>query len=127
MTLRESGQSDPLGTKIDPNGANFSVFSRGASAAELLLFEREDDSRPFVIRLDPTVNRTYHYWHVFVPGVKAGQIYGYRMDGPWDPSNGMRFDPGKVLLDPYGRAVVVPQNYRRNAMLKNASDNTPRL
>jgi glycogen operon protein len=57
----------------------------------------------------------YHYWHVFVPGVQPGQIYGYRVDGPSDPAKGMRFDPGKVLLDPYGRGVVVPKSYTRSA------------
>jgi glycogen operon protein len=65
--------------------------------------------------LDPAVNRTYHYWHVFVPGVGPGQLYGYRVTGPWDPARGMRFDPTKVLLDPYGRAVAVPKDYRREA------------
>jgi isoamylase len=68
-----------------------------------------------VIPIDPSSNRTYHYWHVFVPGVQPGQIYGYRVDGPFDPAKGMRFDPRKVLLDPYGRAVVVPKSYSREA------------
>src|SRR5262249_41201097 len=57
--------------------------------------------------------RTYHYWHVLVPGVAAGQLYGYRVAGPWDPSAGLRYDPAKVLLDPYGRAVAVPDGYSR--------------
>jgi glycogen operon protein len=83
---------------------------------ELLLFDREDDARPScVIRVDPSANRTYHYWHVFVPSVQPGQIYGYRVHGPFDPPKGLRFDPGKVLLDPYGRGVVVPKNYSRDA------------
>jgi glycogen operon protein len=83
---------------------------------ELLLFDREDDGRPArVIYIDPSTNRTYHYWHVFVPGVQTGQIYGYRAMGPLDPTNGMRFDPAKVLLDPYGRGVVVPEGYSRKA------------
>jgi glycogen operon protein len=83
---------------------------------ELLLFDRVDDAQPTgSIRIDPVTNRTYHYWHVFVPGVAAGQIYGYRVDGPWDPARGMRFDPEKLLLDPYGRAVVVPNSYGREA------------
>ncbi len=60
-------------------------------------------------------NRTYHYWHVFVPGLRQGQLYGYRVDGPWDPASGLRFDPGKVLLDPYGRGVAVPAGYSRDA------------
>jgi isoamylase len=68
-----------------------------------------------VIRLDPTTNRTYHYWHVFVPGLQAGQLYGYRVHGPFDPAKGLRFDPTKVLLDPYGRRVAVPRNYSREA------------
>jgi len=116
----EYGRSYPLGSTFVPGGANFSVFSRGATNVELLLFERQDDSHAArVIPLDPAVNRTYHYWHAFVPGVRPGQIYAYRVNGPWDPASGMRFDPTKVLLDPYGRAVAVPKNYSRDAILKN--------
>jgi glycogen operon protein len=68
-----------------------------------------------VISLDPSVNRTYYYWHVFVPEVQPGQIYAYRMAGPFDPGSGLRFDPAKVLLDPYGRGTVVPKIYSREA------------
>ena len=100
--IESTGWSYPLGATIFPDGVNFSVFSRGASAMELLLFEREDDTRPTrVIPIDAAANRTYHYWHAFVSGLRAGQIYGYRVHGPWDPANGMRFDPTKVLLDPF--------------------------
>jgi isoamylase len=116
---QSAGQSYPLGATIFPDGVNFSVFSRGASAVELLLFDGEDDPRPQVIPIDPAANRTYHYWHVFVPGVLSGQIYGYRVHGRWDPENGIRFDPTKVLLDPYGRSVVVPKNYDRDAIGAN--------
>jgi glycogen operon protein len=95
---------------------NFSVFSRTASDVELLVFDREDDDRPErVIHFDPVANLTYHYWHVFVPGVQPGQLYGYRVRGPFDPENGLRFDSSKVLLDPYGRAVAVPRSYSREA------------
>jgi glycogen operon protein len=81
---------------------------------DLLLFDREDDGLPSrVVRLDVAENRTYHYWHVFVPDLRPGQIYGFRVYGPFDPSNGLRFDSSKLLLDPYGRAVVVPKNYDR--------------
>jgi len=98
-----------------PGGVNFSVFSRGAVAVDLLLFDREDDPRPTrVIPINPVTNRVYHYWHVFVPGLQPGQLYGYRVHGPFDPASGMRFDPAKVLLDPYGRGVVVPKNYSRD-------------
>ena len=99
-----------------PGGVNFCVFSRSATSMELVFFDREDDGRPArVIPIDPAANRTYHYWHVFVPGVQAGQIYGFRVHGPFDPARGFRFDPSKLLLDPYGRAVVVPKNYSRDA------------
>src|SRR5262249_23800201 len=68
-----------------------------------------------VIRLDPSANRTYHYWYTFVPSVRSGQLYGYRVEGPSDPARGLRFDPTKVLLDPYGRGVMVPTTYDREA------------
>ncbi len=70
-------------------------------------------TRARVIELDPRTHRTYHYWHVFVPGIGPGQVYAYRADGPFDPGRGLRFDPAKALLDPYGRAVVVPDGYSR--------------
>jgi isoamylase len=122
--IEDVGRSSPLGATIYPGGANFSLFSRGASEVELLLFDREDDARPArVIPFDPVTNRTYHYWHVFVPGVQPGQLYGYRVHGPSDPANGMRFDSSKVLLDPYGRGVVVPKTYSRQAA-RREGDNT---
>ena len=104
---------------------NFSIFSRHATGLELLFFDRADDSRPArVIRIDPAANRTYHYWHVFVPGAKPGQIYAYRAQGPTDPARGLRFDPAKVLLDAYSRRVIVPSSYRRETC-RVEGDNTP--
>jgi len=124
MALHETtGQSAPLGATIVDGGVNFSLFSRSATGVELVLFDRENDAKPArVIALDPVANRTYHYWHVFLPDVSPGQIYAYRVSGPSDPSNGLRFDPGKVLLDPYGREVVVPNSYSREAASR-AGDN----
>src|SRR5688572_9959714 len=93
------GNSFPLGASITDGGANFSVFSRSATGIELALFAGADDASPSrVIPLDPIVNRTYHYWHAFVPGLEAGQLYGYRASGPFDPARGLRFDPAKLLL-----------------------------
>jgi isoamylase len=116
ITPEHCGSSSPLGASVTASGVNFSVFSRSAAAVELLLFDREDNTQPArVVPIDPVTNRTYHYWHVFVPGLKPGQLYGYRVDGPSDPAQGMRFDPTKVLLDPYGRGVVVPKSYSRAA------------
>ena len=101
------GRSSPLGASLSTEGANFSVYSKHATQIELLLFERADDARPSrLVSIDPATNSTYHYWHVHVPGVKPGQIYGYRVSGAFDPSSGMRFDNRKLLLDPYGVAVV---------------------
>ena len=118
-----AGRSAPLGATVGVGGVNFSLYSRDASGIELLFFDREDDARPIqVIPFDPFVNRTYHYWHVFVPGVKAGQLYGYRVHGPFDPNDGVRFDPSKVLLDPYGRGVVVPRSYSRAAAQKGGDN-----
>ncbi|MBM4285982.1 MAG: glycogen debranching protein GlgX [Deltaproteobacteria bacterium] len=111
----EPGRSFPLGAAVSPAGVNFSVFAKGATGVELLLFGEMEDPRPErVLTLTPHRHRTYHYWHVFVPGLKAGQLYGYRVAGPWAPERGARFDPEKVLLDPYGRAVAVPPGYRRD-------------
>jgi isoamylase len=119
----KEGRSSPLGATLSPEGTNFSVYSKHATAVELLLFDCLDDAKPArVIRIDPTSGRTYHYWHVFLPGVKAGQIYGYRVDGRFDPSSGMRFDSSKVLLDPYGRGVVVPKPYSREAAQKEGDN-----
>jgi glycogen operon protein len=90
---------------------------------ELLFFDRDNDSRPArVMRIDPVLNRTYHYWHIFVPGAQPGQIYGYRVQGPYDPANGMRFDPSKVLLDPYGRCVVIPESYSRETARRDGDN-----
>ena len=110
------GSSAPLGASVGPSGVNFSLYSHKASQVELLLFDRVDDSiPPRVITLDPEKHRTYHYWHIFVPQLGPGQIYAYRVHGSFDPNNGLRFDPSKVLLDPYGRGIVVPQDYSRRA------------
>jgi isoamylase len=117
------GTSSPLGAMPCRDGVNFSVFSKHATGVELLLFDHVDDAvAARAIHIDPAENRSGHYWHVFVPGITAGQIYGYRVEGPWDPSSGMRFDPTKVLLDPYGRGVAVPDLYSRDAAKQTGVD-----
>ena len=113
------GRSFPLGATLCPGGANFSVFSKHSTAVQLLLFERADDARPSrVIELDPRTDRTYHYWHAFVPGIGPGQLYAYRANGPFDPAKGLRFDAEKVLLDPYGKGVARPTGRSREAARK---------
>jgi glycogen operon protein len=123
MTL-SPGWSFPLGVSVVQGGVNFCVFSRKATAVELMLFDRAEDADPArVIRLEAPTHRTYHYWHAFVPGLRAGQAYAYRAIGPFDPARGLRFDPAKVLIDPYARAVVVPDAYDRVAASR-PGDNT---
>lgn len=113
------GRSAPLGATVYDDGVNFSLYSRSGTFVELLLFDHVDDGKPGrVIPLDPWTNRTYHYWHGFVPGLKSGQIYGYRVQGPFEPQRGLCFDPQKLLFDPYGRAVAVPKLYDRIAASK---------
>ncbi|HMN60773.1 MAG TPA: alpha-amylase family glycosyl hydrolase, partial [Anaerolinea sp.] len=110
------GRSFPLGARVLPYGVNFSVYSRSSTAMQLLLFNTPDDPQPAeVIDLDPRVNRTYHFWHIFLPGIRPGQVYAYRASGPYNPSAGLRFDSQKVLLDPYARAVAFPVEYDRGA------------
>lgn len=84
------------------DGTNFSLFSANATAVQLLIFEKPNDPDPVrLIQLDPDRNRSFNIWHVFVADVRPGMGYGYRVDGPREPWNGHRFDPDKVLVDPY--------------------------
>ncbi len=117
------GQSFPLGARFMEGGVNFCVFSKHCRSMELLLFDHVDDKRPArVIKLDPRINKTFYYWHVFVKGVPEGQLYGYRAHGPFMPGRGLRFDGQKVLVDPYARSVMVGANYDRAAAI-SAGDN----
>jgi isoamylase len=111
-----AGVSAPLGASLRAGGVNFSVFSKRATQIELLLFGDRNAATPErIIPLDPNSNRTYHYWHTFVPDLEPGQVYAYRAHGAFAPERGLRFDGDKVLLDPYGRAVAVPDSYDRHA------------
>ncbi len=112
------GRSFPLGAQVTGHGVHFSVYSKNASALELLLFDRADDERPSrVIQLDRHTHRTFYYWHAQVEGIGAGQLYAYRAHGLNAPSRGLRFDANKVLLDPYARGVVIPPTYSRRAAI----------
>ncbi len=116
MSKVSPGTSFPLGATPGPHGVNFSVHSKSCTSLELLLFDNADSEAPArVIHLDANNHRTFHYWHVSVDDLRAGQVYGYRADGPFRPELGFRFDAGKLLLDPYGRAVAVPERFDRQA------------
>ncbi len=117
------GQSYPIGATVHPDGVNFCIFSHNCTAVELLFFDHADDSIPArVIELDSRENHTFYYWHIFVKGIGAGQLYGYRVYGPNDPNQGLRFDGAKVLIDPYAHAVMYGDNYQREAAI-NPGDN----
>jgi isoamylase len=110
------GSSYPLGATCYTEGTNFSIFSKNARQIDLLLFDKEEDAKPSrIIKLDPDVNRTFYYWHVFVPGVVHGQLYGYRAYGPEKPTPGDMFDESKLLTDPYARAMAGYKRYSRKA------------
>lgn len=109
------GKSYPLGATVYPDGVNFSIFSRNCDKVELLFFDDPDGRHTHIIELDPKVNQTFYYWHVFVTGIKPGQLYGYRGHGPYIPEKGLRFDGQKLLLDPYAKAVIAGKHYDRQA------------
>ena len=109
------GEPYPLGATVQKGGVNFSLFSQNATSVELLLFHRFDDLEPFqVIKYHRHLNRTFHYWHLFVEGAAEGLIYAYRLDGPFDPAQGHRFNRRKLLVDPYSRGIVYGKNWSRS-------------
>lgn len=99
----QAGKAHPLGARPDAHGVNFSIFSDAAWGVELLLFEAHDSPQPMqTIRLDTVKNKTFHFWHVYVEGLKPGAHYAYRVDGPHDVhGRGDRYNRNKVLVDPY--------------------------
>ena len=94
------GKAYPLGATFDGTGTNFAIYSSVATSVTLCLLD--DDLNEMRI---PMTEVDAYVWHVYVPQVRAGQRYGYRIDGPWDPQNGLRCDPSKLLLDPYAKAI----------------------
>ncbi|MEM6838257.1 MAG: glycogen debranching protein GlgX [Cyanobacteria bacterium P01_C01_bin.120] len=117
MSLRITpGKSFPLGATVEATGVNFCLYSEHATGIDLLLYNSSTAPYPeHTIHLDSRYHRSFNYWHAFVKGITAGQIYAYRATGPCAPNEGHRFDPSKVLLDPYGRSVVGQENYDRQA------------
>src|SRR4051794_32710513 len=98
------GQPYPLGATWDGVGVNFALFSEHASAVELCLFNDAGDAEESVkIRL---TERTDQVWHCYLPDARPGQYYGFRVHGPYEPQNGHRFNPSKLLIDPYAKAIT---------------------
>ncbi len=107
MISTKPGEPLPLGPTPNDHGVQFTVFSRHATGVHLLLFANPQDGTPTdVIELDPGENRTGDIWHVQVDGIGPGQFYLYRVFGPYEPRKGHRFNPNKLLLDPYTKAVT---------------------
>jgi len=100
------GKPYPRGATWDGIGVNFALHSEHADKVELVLFEDAQDSEPAVTIELP--ERTGPMWHGYVVNLRPGQLYGYRVHGPYDPANGHRFNPNKVLLDPYAKAIGRP-------------------
>lgn len=101
----------PFGATYTPHGVQFSIFSRNASAVFLQLYNSVDDAQPaFEIKLDEHF-KTGDIWHVLVHEAKPGQLYLYRVDGPYEPHEGHRFHPGIPLMDPYAKELAYPDEY----------------
>ena len=100
------GSALPMGTSQQDNGGNFAFFSRHATRVRLELFDSPADQTPSrQIELDSARNRTGDVWHIWVEGIRPGQLYGYRVDGPYSPSEGQRFNFASLLLDPFATAI----------------------
>ncbi len=100
------GRPHPLGATVEVEGINFALYSEHATAVELCLFDTAYDPAP--ARTVELSDRTGPVFHGFVPGLRAGQRYGYRVHGPYEPARGHRFNPAKIVLDPYARAIGRP-------------------
>ncbi|MBW2236177.1 MAG: glycogen debranching protein GlgX [Deltaproteobacteria bacterium] len=98
------GKPHPLGAVWDGHGTNFALFSEHGTRVELLLFDRLGEARPS--QTLQVRERTNLVWHVYLPDVRPGQLYAYRVHGPWMPEEGIRFNPNKLLMDPYARALA---------------------
>ncbi len=97
------GKPYPLGATWDGAGVNFSLFSENATKVDLCLFEGANANKETRI---PIIEQTHQVWHTYLPEVRPGQLYGYRVHGPYEPANGLRSNPAKLLLDPYSKAIA---------------------
>src|SRR5829696_3055426 len=104
-----TGKPYPLGATLTPDGVNFAIFSENATAVHICLFPSAD--APVETTKLRLTDRTDGVWHGFVPGLRAGQCYAVRINGPYRPQYGHRFNAGKLLLDPYAKAITGPFNW----------------
>lgn len=97
------GSPFPLGAIWDGKGVNFALYAENATQVELCLFDEETMRESERVKI---FERSNHIWHVYIPGLRPGQLYGYRVHGPYEPQNGHRFNPNKLLIDPYAKAIT---------------------
>ncbi|HYF03862.1 MAG TPA: glycogen debranching protein GlgX [Patescibacteria group bacterium] len=97
------GEPFPLGATWDGEGVNFALYAENATAVELCLFDSQDENKEIARVKLP--ERSHQVWHGYVPELQPGQLYGYRVHGPYEPQNGHRFNPNKLLIDPYAKAI----------------------
>jgi isoamylase len=122
-----SGVAFPLGAQPRGTGVNFAVFSRHAKSVRLDFFDHASDGKPSrTFILDAKRNKTGDIWHVWVEGVKSGQCYGYRMSGPFQPEKGHRFNPNRLLIDPWAVAVSVPPEHNFSKLAGYQIDSSER-
>src|SRR5438552_6005031 len=113
------GRPFPLGANWDGHGTNFSLFSEHAERVELCLFDEEGHEARYEL-----TERTAFNWHGYVAGIGPGQRYAYRVHGPWAPERGHRFNPAKLLIDPYAKAIEGPIEYGAASTLPYVPDGT---
>jgi len=118
------GKAYPLGATWDGAGVNFSLFSENATGVELCLFDGQDGNHEVArIRM---AHHTDQVWHTYLPTVRPGQLYGYRVYGPYEPKSGHRFNPAKLLLDPYAKAISTP-GHKEADLSKDDGDSAPNI
>ena len=104
------GKPYPLGATCDGEGVNFAVYSETAEEVELCLFDdRDSESQRECVSLGEV---TGHVWHAYLPALGPGQLYGYRVHGPYKPEEGLRCNPAKLLIDPYAKAICGSVNWK---------------
>ncbi|MGI4750419.1 MAG: glycogen debranching protein GlgX [Janthinobacterium lividum] len=117
MNLKQfPGKPYPLGATWDGNGVNFALYANYATAVELCLF---DDNQETKIKI---TERTHYIWHIYLPNISHGQFYGYRVHGPYEPQNGLRFNPNKLLIDPYAKSIAGHVNWHDSVFGFNLND-----
>jgi isoamylase len=123
------GQCYPIGAHIMNGGVNFSLFSKHATGVDLVFFQQVEDTEPVrVISLNPKINKTYHYWHIFVDGVGHGQLFAWRLQGAYLPTKGLWFEDEKFMIDPYSKVIAYPEGFVRKAFsVKGKPGNIPCL